>query len=228
MDEEFGQEILKDALAAHIRRILTVEKSGQEEFQFEYGDDFGSHVEAVNPDFVKVLVRYNPEGDKQANTRQRDRLKVLSAFCNEHGYQFLFELLVPPLTKDDPLFDGEPRAALTGVAVRELARDGVLPDVWKLEGFDEEAHLARVMENVKEETPEATVVILGRGEDGEKVEQWLRVGASFREVGGFAVGRTIFSEPIAAWHKGTLTREAAAHDIAKRFIHFTSVFESAR
>jgi len=56
------------------------EKSGQDEFDFEYGEDFAKHIEAFNPTFCKVLVRYNPEGDKTLNQRQAARLKRLSDY----------------------------------------------------------------------------------------------------------------------------------------------------
>ncbi len=49
------------AHAAGLKLAMPVEKSGQNEFDFEYGDDFGAHIEKFNPDFSKVLVRYNPE-----------------------------------------------------------------------------------------------------------------------------------------------------------------------
>src|SRR6266852_4220842 len=72
VDEQFGAAILRDA-----------EKSGQDEFDFEYGDDFAKHIEAFNPTFCKVLVRYNPEGDKTLNQRQAARLKRLVDYV--HG-----------------------------------------------------------------------------------------------------------------------------------------------
>ena len=49
---------------------MPVEKSGQNEFDFEYGDQFGEHIERFDPDFSKVLVRYNPDGDAEMNKRQ--------------------------------------------------------------------------------------------------------------------------------------------------------------
>ena len=52
------------------------EKSGQDEFDFEYGEDFAEHIEAFHPTFCKVLVRYNPEGDAALNRRQAARLKT--------------------------------------------------------------------------------------------------------------------------------------------------------
>src|SRR6202040_1987843 len=63
VDERFGAAILRDAKANGFTTACPAEKSGQDEFDFEYGDDFAKHIEAIRPTFSKVLVRYNPEGD---------------------------------------------------------------------------------------------------------------------------------------------------------------------
>jgi myo-inositol catabolism protein IolC len=70
VDEQFGAAILKDAAAKSYTFACPAEKSGQDEFDFEYGDDFARHIEAFRPTFCKVLVRYNPGGDSVLNRRQ--------------------------------------------------------------------------------------------------------------------------------------------------------------
>ena len=97
VDEQFGGAILRDAAEQGYATACPAEKSGQDEFDFEYGEDFASHIEAFRPTFCKVLVRYNPEGDRRLNQRQSDRLKRLSDYLHSgrsHS-QFMFELLVP-------------------------------------------------------------------------------------------------------------------------------------
>jgi myo-inositol catabolism protein IolC len=96
VDEQFGAAILADALKAGIITAAPAEKSGQAEFDFDYGADFGRHIEAVNPTFCKVLVRYNPGGDAAMNARQAERLRRLSEYLHDHDRLFMFELLVPP------------------------------------------------------------------------------------------------------------------------------------
>src|SRR6266567_935185 len=98
VDEQFGSAILHDAAKHGYSTSCPAEKSGQNEFDFEYGEDFAKHIEAFNPSFCKVLVRYNPEGEKALNQRQAARLKRLSEYLyrQESRSQFLFELIVPP------------------------------------------------------------------------------------------------------------------------------------
>ena len=67
VDEEFGTAILRDAHQRGYTFCLPTEKSGQHEFEFEYGDNFAHKIEDFDPTFTKVLVRQNPEGDKALN-----------------------------------------------------------------------------------------------------------------------------------------------------------------
>ncbi|MBV9492285.1 MAG: DUF2090 domain-containing protein, partial [Verrucomicrobia bacterium] len=97
VDEQFGATILRDAAAHGYLTACPAEKSGQDEFDFEYGEEFAKHIEAFHPTFCKVLVRYNPEGDPALNQRQAARLRRLSDYLHaESGSLFMFELLVPP------------------------------------------------------------------------------------------------------------------------------------
>src|SRR5687768_4100418 len=80
VDEQFGapKDVPSDAKERGLILAMPVEKSGQNEFDVDYGDDFGAHIEEFDPDFSKVLVRYNPDGDAEMNERQTKRLKRLA------------------------------------------------------------------------------------------------------------------------------------------------------
>src|SRR5919106_6300991 len=95
VDEQFGADLARRGRKEGVILAMPVEKSGQDEFDFEYGDDFGAHIEEFDPTFSKVLVRYNPEADREMNARQLVRLKKLSDWLHERDRKFLFELLVP-------------------------------------------------------------------------------------------------------------------------------------
>src|SRR3954451_23413466 len=90
VDEQFGGDVPPRAKDHGIKLAMPVEKSGQNEFDFEYGDDFGEHILKFDPDFSKVLVRYNPEDDADLNKRQLDRLKRLADWLHENDRKFLF------------------------------------------------------------------------------------------------------------------------------------------
>src|SRR5256885_10182355 len=95
VDEQFGGTVPQEARERGFKLAMPVEKSGQNDFDFEYGDAFGEHIERFDPDVSKVLVRYNPDRDAQMNERQVERLKRLSDWLHKHDRRILFELLVP-------------------------------------------------------------------------------------------------------------------------------------
>src|SRR4029077_13245695 len=132
VDEQFGAAILRDAAKNSYSTACPAEKSGQDEFDFEYGEEFAKHIEAFNPTFCKVLVRYNPEGDKVLNQRQAARLKRLSDFLHSKSFMIMFELLVPPedaqlkrLGGDKKKYDLELRPQLMVQSIHQLQDTGI-------------------------------------------------------------------------------------------------------
>ena len=234
VDEEYGEVILHDARAHDFITCLTIEKSGQKVFAFEY-EDYKSHVNKIKPTFVKALVRYNPEGDKSINATQRERLKELSIFAHDEGYKFLIEPLVTPtvdqlynMGDSRERYDKEMRPALTIEMIKELQADGIEPDVWKIEGMQNESDYIRVVREArnKEERARVGVIILGRGEDKKNVESWLTKGKRVDGIIGFAVGRTVFFDPLIKFKNGEISREKAVEDIATNYKYFYDLFVS--
>ena len=234
VDEQFGRAILRDAAAGGYTFACPAEKSGQDEFDFEYGEDFAQHIEAFQPTFCKVLVRYNPESDPALNRRQAERLKRLSHYLHEKGRsRFMFELLVPAekaqldrLHGDTKAYDLELRPRLMLQAIEQLQDAEVEPDVWKIEGLDRRADCQKIVAAARRGgRTRIGCIILGRGEDDERVSEWLTTAAGVPGFIGFAVGRTDFWAPLIAWRAGKTTREEAVAEIARRYRHFVDVFE---
>jgi myo-inositol catabolism protein IolC len=238
VDEQFGgpTEVPQQAKARGIKLAMPVEKSGQKEFDFEYGDDFGDHIERNDPDFSKVLVRYNPDGDTEMNERQAERLRRLSDWLHANDRRLLFELLVPAeegqlasVDGDANRYDAELRPKLMIRAIRELQDAGIESDVWKIEGVDERADAERIAAQCREGGRDGVAcVVLGRGADDAKVDQWLRAGAPVDGYVGFAIGRSIWGDPLQGWIEGGLSREDAASRIADNYLRFIEVYTAAR
>lgn len=236
VDEQFGAAVLHDAAAQGIATACPAEKSGQDEFDFEYGEDFARHIEAFDPTFCKVLVRYNPEGDRALNQRQAARLKRLSDFlAAANRARFMFELLVPAekaqldeLNGDKKTYDLEVRPRLMVEAIRELQDAGVEPDLWKVEGLDRREDCRTIVAAARTGgRDQVGCIILGRGEDDRKVRDWLRIAAEVPGFVGFAVGRTVFWDPLVAWRIGKATREQAVAEIAARYRAYVDLFSRA-
>jgi myo-inositol catabolism protein IolC len=236
VDEQFGADILRDAAKHGYCTSCPAEKSGQDEFDFEYGEDFGKHIEAFNPTFCKVLVRFNPEGDPVLNKRQADRLKWLSDFLHSHNRMFMFELLVPAEPKQLEQFGGskkrfdlELRPDLMVQAIHQLQDAGIEADVWKIEGLDRPEDCKKVVAAAKRNGRDKVgCIVLGRGEDDTKVRHWLKTAAAVPGFIGFAVGRTTFWDPVVDFRAGKTSREAAVAEIARRYREWVDIFESAR
>jgi myo-inositol catabolism protein IolC len=237
VDEQFGAAILRDAKEQGYVTSCPVEKSGQEEFDFEYGDYFAKHIEAFHPTFCKVLVRYNPEGDQALNRRQSARLSRLSEYLHSKSdSKFLFELLVPPeksqldkVKGDKKTYDIELRPRLMVQTMQQLQEAHVEPDVWKIEGLDRREDCEKIVAAARHGGRDKVgCIILGRGEDDKKVREWLMTAGGVPGFIGFAVGRTTFWEPLISWRTAKTTRDDAVNEIARRYREFADIFESAR
>jgi myo-inositol catabolism protein IolC len=235
VDEQFGGSVPQDARGRGFKLAMPVEKSGQNEFDFEYGDAFGDHIEQFDPDFSKVLVRYNPDADAEMNRRQADRLKRLSDWLHDHDRKFLFELLVPAepdqlesVGGDSDRYDAELRPELMRRAIADLQDHGIEVDVWKIEGVDERSDAETLAEQSRTGGRDGVVcVLLGRGADDDKVDHWLREAAPVDGFVGFAIGRSIWGDPLKQFLDGSLERDAAAEQIGRNYARFVRVYQDA-
>ena len=233
VDEEFGSDIPQRAREEGLKLAMPVEKSGQDEFDFEYGDEFGAHIEKFDPDFSKVLVRFNPAAEEEMNRRQVERLKRLSDWLHERDRKFLFELLVPATEEqlsemggDSDRYDAELRPELMRGAIEAIQNAGIEVDIWKIEGVDERSDAAMLAEQARAGGREGVVcVVLGRGASTEKVEHWLTQAAPVGGFIGFAIGRSIWWDALKAWLGEELARDAAAAQIAENYLRFIEVYE---
>jgi 5-dehydro-2-deoxygluconokinase len=234
VDEQFGAAILQNARMRGYTTACPAEKSGQEEFDFEYGDEFAKHIEAIQPTFCKVLVRYNPEGDRALNGRQAAKLRRLSEYLHgKSSCMFMFELLVPAektqieqLKGDKKAYDLQLRPRLMAEAIEELQDAGVEPDVWKIEGLDARKDCEKVVGVARRGGRDKVgCIILGRGEDDQKVHEWLAMASGVPGFIGFAVGRTSFWDALVNWRAKKITREQAVNDVARRYREFVQIFE---
>jgi myo-inositol catabolism protein IolC len=232
VDEQFGTDIARDAKAAGLTLAMPVEKSGQEEFDFQYDEDFGAHIEDFDPTFSKVLVRYNPAGDGVANARQTERLRRLGEWLHERDRLYLFELLVPATPAqleaaggDEDRWDKQERPKLMKAAIEELQAAGVEPDIWKIEGIDRREDCETISATARAGGRDGVAcVVLGRGADDAAVDHWLRMGSGVPGYIGFAIGRSIWWDPLKAFVDGNAEREAAAKQIAANYRRFIDVY----
>jgi 5-dehydro-2-deoxygluconokinase len=236
VDEQFGGSVPEEARAQGLKLAMPAERSGQNMFDFQYGEDFAKHIEEFDPDFVKVLVRYNPDGDAQENSEQVAKLKRLSDWLGAHGRKFLFELLVPAeeaqlqaVDGDTERYDAELRPELMRRTIAALQDAKLEVDIWKIEGVDERSDCEMLVAQARSGGRDGVVcVVLGRGADDAKVDQWLAAAAPVDGFIGFAIGRSIWWNPLKAYVDGKIDRAAGARKIAENYLRFVAVYERAK
>jgi myo-inositol catabolism protein IolC len=235
VDEQFGSTVPQEAKERGLKLAMPAERSGQEMFDFQYGDDFGEHILRFDPDFTKVLVRYNPDGDDAANREQLGKLKRLSDWLKEHDRKFLFELLVPAepaqleaVGGDSDRYDAELRPELMRRAMVDIQNAGIEVDIWKIEGVDSRADDEMLVAQARTGGRDGVVcVVLGRGANDDKVDQWLEAAAPVDGFVGFAIGRSIWWDPLKAYVDGKIERAEGARRIAENYLRFVQVYERA-
>jgi myo-inositol catabolism protein IolC len=234
VDEQFGGTVPQQAKKDGLKLAMPVEKSGQNEFDFEYGDDFGEHILEFDPDFSKVLVRYNPDDDAAVNRVQLEKLKRLADWLHDNGRKFLFELLVPATDEqlasvdgDSDRYDAELRPELMRRAIAETQDFGCEVDIWKIESVDAREDAEMLAKQTRQGAGREGVVcvLLGRGASDEKVDQWLRAASPVEGFVGFAIGRSIWWDALKGFLDGSLERDAAATQIAENYLRFIKVYE---
>jgi myo-inositol catabolism protein IolC len=236
VDEEMGATVARAARQAGVPFAMPVEKSGQDVFDFEYGDEFAAHIEEFDPTVAKVLVRWNPEDDPATKALQAERLSGLGTWLHDHDRLLLFELLVPASARQKKLAGGDAdaydrhiRPVLMLETIDELRQEGVEPDIWKIEGVDSPDYCRLIADLVRADGRDRVAcVVLGRGADEARVDHWLSTAAPVPGYAGFAIGRSIWWDAVADWRDEKTSAADAATRIGGTYQRFIDIYQAAR
>ena len=235
VDEQLGSEVAKRAKADGLVLAMPIEKSGTELFELEYGEHYPEHLASYDPDFFKVLVRYNPADDADDRKVQIERLAEVSAWAASTGRRWLFELLVPPTreqlaqNEDQLHFDREARPELTAQAIAALSDGGVHPTIWKLEGYETTEGAEEVLRAVAAQTDaRAECIVLGRNAPIRAGGALARCRRTLTGFAGFAVGRTIWEAALQDLLAGRIDRDDATGTIGSRYRTLVDAYCAAR
>ena len=227
VDEQLGADVARRAKAAGFVLAMPAEVSGSDRFRFEYGDDFARHIEKFDPDWIKVLVRFNPADPAELQQDQLGTLRRLGDWAAAHRRRWLIELLVPPTREqlapheDQVLFDERERPALTVQVITTMTEAGVHPHIWKLEGYETTEGAELVLDAIKHSAdPGSSCIVLGRNAPERQVDHWLDIAAPLQGYVGFAIGRSIWDEPLAGFLAGRADQESTETEISQRYGRF--------
>ncbi len=177
-----------------------------------------------------------PTATRAENAEQLGKLKRLADWLHAHERKFLFELLVPAeaaqlqsVGGDTDRYDAELRPELMRRAIAEIQDAGIEVDIWKIEGVDERSDCEMLVAQARSGGRDGVVcVVLGRGADDAKVDQWLTAAAPVEGFVGFAIGRSIWWDPLKAYVDGKIERAEGARKIAENYLRFVAVYERRR
>ena len=227
-DEEFAGEVLERSSDRDYLLAIPVERADQSVFQFDYGDDFLAHITKFAPDYVKALVRLNVHDEAGATEVQLSRLKYLSDTLRAEGIKFMFELVVRPSAAElasvgnvRERYEDELRPGSVLAAMHLIAAAGIWVDVWKLEGIANQSDAEAIARQARSTNPEAECILLGAAALSERLDTWLQVGAGTPGFSGFALGRSVWKDPIRAWLAGEASREVTIERITAAYVAFT-------
>ena len=219
IDEETGSAILHDAHERGIATILTLEQSGGEPFRLQYGEQSCERMQSLHASLGKVLIHFSciPKRDDA----QLVTLQKLHAQCTHAGQSLLIELLSSGSEDTREHFLTHTIGLATSM--------GIIPAFWKVEGLPS-ASAWNAVRTVAHASSD--ILVLGRGEDQSHAEKMVRIAAQSRHdekptVNGFAIGRTIFADPLRSLLAGKLDREGAVHRIADNFRFFVAAWKRA-
>jgi myo-inositol catabolism protein IolC len=200
----------------------------------QYGDDTAAHIDEFRPTYVKVLVRMNPADSADDTARQLTALAALSKLLTERGTPFLYELLVPATKEqlqqvgDQAAYDRDLRPELVTKVIAANQQAGVEPSLWKIEGLETTAAARDVVAAAKAGGRTADCIVLGRDAPQEVLDHWLAVAAPVPGFVGFAIGRSIWWNPLKEYVDGKIDRSAGAREIAENYLRFVKVYERAQ
>jgi myo-inositol catabolism protein IolC len=238
VDERYGQDVI-DAVKAGgnvtgggqpVVLAVPVEASGHDWFTLEWGDQWLEHVEAIRPDYAKVLVRDNPDFDPADREQQFGRLAQVSSGLHRVGVPLLYELLVPATPAqldraghDAGVYDRDIRPGLVVRVIADNQAHDVEPTLWKVEGLETVEAAQQVAEQAKAGGRTTDLIVLGRDAPADRLDHWLEVASQVSAFVGFAIGRSIWEDAVRAY-EASGQREAAASagsaQIAERYLGF--------
>jgi myo-inositol catabolism protein IolC len=233
VDEELGAAVLREARADGLVVAMPVEKSGQKLFELQYGDDTEHHIEEFAPAYVKVLVRMNPADTADDTARQLAGLAALSTLLTKRGTPFLYELLVPATDQQlrqagsQQAYDRDVRPELVTEVIAINQQAGVEPTLWKIEGLETSAAARDVVAAAKAGGRTADCIVLGRDAPQEVLDHWLAVAAPVPGFVGFAIGRSIWEDPLTR-HREDADNARLVETVRDNYLHFARAYLDGR
>ena len=223
VDAQYASPVVADALEAGLDVGTPAERAGA--FPLAWSTD--PFERALTGAFVKVLVRYRPDDEEAIRDGQWQKLDALQTWCRGAGKPLVVEILVARRSEAEDEFEAVGRPAMLAGFIREAYRRELTPQFWKIEGTLAREG-ARTIDRAIAANAACRQIILGKAAEIATIGRWFAAAADSPTASGFAIGRSVFWEPSAAFLSGAKTAEQAAADIAGNYLQLVDVWRQSR
>jgi myo-inositol catabolism protein IolC len=235
VDEEYGADAARRARERGLYVAMPIEASRTPALRFQFPDDCAERFARFDPQAVKALVFHNPADDAERKQQQFALLREAGDLARAQGRDYLLEVLITPTAGQLEQVGGKShfRARLFPEllieSISEMQDAGIEPDLWKIEGFETAADTAAVAaQAVGGGRDHVRCIVLGSGESQEKVMNWIANASTVPAFSGFAIGRTVWHQPLADLLEGRVGRDAAIEAMVRSFADLISAFGRER
>ena len=223
VDEQYSSSVIAGMLKAGLNVGTPAEKAGA--FPLAWATD--PFPAALTGAFVKVLARHRPDDDAEVQAGQWAKLQALQAWCRRAGKPLVLEVLVARKHEPEDEFEATGRPAMLAGFIADAYRRGLTPEFWKIEGTLAPQG-ARAIDAAIAAHPSCRQIILGKAADLSTIDRWFAACAASATASGFAIGRSVFWEPSAAFLTGRMTAADAAAAIADTYLKLVEAWERSR
>lgn len=222
LDDRYGEATLPTVTGCGSWVARPVELPGSRPLQFEAGPQIGLTLRDWPTEHVaKCLVMYHPDDDESLRNAQIEQLLALQQACLATDHEYLIEVIPP---RDMPGDDHTLARAL-----QQMYVSGIQPDWWKLPPPESHAAWLHIGAAIEAYDPHCRgVLMLGLEASEDTLRRSFDTAAPHPVCKGFAIGRSIFAEPAAAWFAGRLDDPAVVTAVAQRFARLSALWRAAR
>jgi len=223
VDAQYAAPVVADALTAGLDVGTPAEQAGA----FPLAWTTEPFERALTGAFVKVLVRYRPDDEEPVRDAQWQKLDALQTWCRGAGKPLVVEILVARRDEPEDEFEAVGRPAMLAGFIGEAYRRELTPQFWKIEGTLAREG-ARTIDRAIAANAACRQIILGKAAEIATIGRWFAAAADSPTASGFAIGRSVFWEPSAAFLSGSKTADQAAADIAENYLLLVDAWRQSR
>lgn len=211
VDEKYAVNCALNAKVQKVPVALSIERNEEQNFTLEYGKFWKSHVTALNPDYIKVLINWSSNDNKST-------IKLLlqvSQWASENKYGLLLEI-IPELGKTNLLVS----------SARQLRMLGINPQFWKIPipaTIDEGREIVASAMAADSKVPK--IFLLGGARSASVARSAILPFLSIPGISGWAVGRAIWGQAIENYIDGKFSEKKCIEAIKKELIMFLKIIQ---